>query len=591
MPAAPTARAPRLVVRVLTFAFSVIACVLAAVFVLLSWQTRAGVMRAVADTIETSQQHFAGIERQRQREQLLQARGLAEAPTLKAAVDTYHSERDSGFPVDQLLSTIESELRKLQDWMDLPALSIAGTDGVILASAGPEAGHWPAGSRVRTDFDETGDPVDSIVERRDRVYRATSVPMTLGLDVIGQFVLASPLDDAYARALAADAGADVVIVMAGRVIGSSTSGELRDAIERVALPVSGTVTLDGGEFVVQRLSAVDAAAVYAVGSVTTASREATSEVAFVLIVAGGFALLFAAAGSWWLARTVAGPINRLTTSLAHMAQAGELTQPLPRTGGSRELDSLAGTFDELRTAIARAEAESEATYLGVISTLANALDARDPYTAGHSQRVADLSVSLGRELRLSGTDLETLRVGALLHDIGKIGVSDVVLRKASALTAEEYEQIKLHPSLGARILKPLRFFEAQLAIVELHHERPDGRGYPYGLRGDDIPLFARIVHVADAFDAMTSARAYRNAMPVETAVAELRRVVGEDFDAGVVAAMLRLPVVTRGSRAGAGERDGDRSLSLVTFPRLDAGTAEGAWDDTGEADAGLRRAR
>jgi len=538
--------------------------------------------------METSQRHFAGIERQRRREQLLQVRALAEAPTLKAAVDTYHAERDSGFPVDQLLSTIESELAKLQGMTDVPALSIAGVDGVILASAGPDAVHWTPGSRARVELDEGGEPIDAVVARGDKVYRATSVAMTLGPDVVGQFVLASPLDDAYANALAADAGADVVIVLDGRVIGSSTPGQLRESIERVALPVGGTATLGGEEFVVQRLSSVGSAGVYALGSVADASLEATSEMAFVLIMAGGLALLFAAAGSWWLARTVAGPINRLTTSIADMAEAGDLTQPLPRTGGSRELDSLADTFDELRTAIARAEAESEATYLGVISTLANALDARDPYTAGHSQRVAELSVAIGREMRLSEADLETLRVGALLHDIGKIGVSDAVLRKATRLTAEEYEQIKLHPGLGARILRPLRFFEAQLAIVELHHERPDGRGYPYGLRGDDIPVFARIVHVADAFDAMTSARAYRNALPVSAAVHELRRLIGVDFDVDVVAATLRLPVVTQGVHPGEGDRTGERPAALVPFPRRSDLPVE---DGTGKDDTRLRRAQ
>jgi putative nucleotidyltransferase with HDIG domain len=586
-PPGSSVRPPRLVVRVLTFAFSVIACVLAAVFVLLSWQARAGVTRAVAETMETSQQYVAAIERQRSRELLLQVQALAENPTLKAAVDTYHAERDGEYR-DQLIATIEIELGKLQRLLDVPALSIAGIDGTILASAGPGARDWPAGSRVRTDVDASGTPVEAILERGARVYRTTSVAMVVGLDAIGEFIHASPLDDAYAQALAADAGADVVIVMAGRVIGSSTPARMRDAIERVALPVSGTVTLDGGEYVVQRLSGVDGVGVYAVGSLTTASLEARSEVGLVLVVAGGLALLFAAAGSWWLARTVAGPINRLTTSIAQMAEARDLTQPLPRTGGSRELDSLADTFDGLRTAIARAEAESEATYLGVISTLANALDARDPYTAGHSQRVADLSVSIGREMRLAEADLETLRVGALLHDIGKIGVSDAVLRKASRLTAEEYEQIKLHASLGARILKPLRFFEAQLAIVELHHERPDGRGYPYGLRGDDIPVFARIVHVADAFDAMTSARAYRNALPVSAAVQELRRLIGVDFDAEAVAAMLRLPVAAQEAVAESGERE--RPGSLVAFPARSADPVESAGDDDARGER-LRRAR
>jgi putative nucleotidyltransferase with HDIG domain len=244
-----------------------------------------------------------------------------------------------------------------------------------------------------------------------------------------------------------------------------------------------------------------------------------------------------------------------------MAKARDFDRPLPRTDGSRELDTLTATFNELRTAVSLAEAESEAAYLGVIGALATALDARDPYTAGHSQRVADLSVSLGRQMQLSEADLETLRLGALLHDIGKIGVSDAVLRKPSKLTPDEFEQIKLHPTLGARILKPLRFLDAQLAIVELHHERPDGRGYPHGLKGEEIPVFARIVHVADAFDAMTSARAYRAAMPVATAVGELWRLIGVDFDPQAVQALASLPIALTEPAPGQNEEASGAGLS------------------------------
>jgi putative nucleotidyltransferase with HDIG domain len=225
-----------------------------------------------------------------------------------------------------------------------------------------------------------------------------------------------------------------------------------------------------------------------------------------------------------------------------MANHRDLAKPLPRSGVSQELDMLSETFDRLRFAVSTAEEESESAYLGVIGVLATALDARDPYTAGHSQRVSGLSVSIAEQMGLGGADVDVLRLGAMLHDIGKIGISDAVLRKPGKLTAEEFEQIKLHPSLGARILKPLKFLGAHVEIVELHHERPDGRGYPYGLRGDQIPLFARIVHVADAFDAMTSARAYRPGLPVGEAMAELWRGSGTDFDAQVVRALASLPL-------------------------------------------------
>jgi putative nucleotidyltransferase with HDIG domain len=579
-PRSEAPRPPRLLTKVLGFAFAVIACVSVVVFVLVSWQTDARLTRAVVENLETSQRRFASMEARRRREQTLQAIALAENPTLKAAIDTYYWERDDELVLDQLRSTVRTELAKLQQHLAIPALSVTDARGVILASAGPRASDWHEGSHARPRLDAGGGPVEALAVRDGRPYLATVVPLVLGPDVIGECFLAVPLDDAYADELKRESGADIAILQDGRVIGSSTPPPLRAALERVSLPLRGTVVLDGDEFVVQRLSAFDSATVYALGSVTAAARAARSETAWVLLPVGAIALLLAMSGSWWLARTVADPIDTLTSSIARMAAARDLTQPLPRDRGSRELDSLASTFDELRAAVALAEAESEEVYLGVISALATALDARDPYTAGHSQRVADVSVAIGERMELSAADLEALRLGALLHDIGKIGVSDAILRKSSKLTTEEFEQIKMHPTLGARILRPLRFLDAQLAVVELHHERLDGTGYPYGLRGDEIPLFARIVHVADAFDAMTSARAYRSAMSVPSAIAELWRHTGTDFDRQVVQAMAALPVAMAEravTAAGGGAEEPPASPSLVRFPKRDAGPAHSRW--------------
>jgi HD-GYP domain-containing protein (c-di-GMP phosphodiesterase class II) len=138
-----------------------------------------------------------------------------------------------------------------------------------------------------------------------------------------------------------------------------------------------------------------------------------------------------------------------------------------------------------------------------------------------------------------------------LHDTGKIGISDAVLRKPDALTADEFDLIKEHPGVGARILRSVPFLAAHIPIVELHHERPDGRGYPYGLSSDQIPLLARIAHVADAYDAMTSARAYRPALASTEAVPELWRCAGTEFDAEVVQALVNaLPVIGRPTTAG-----------------------------------------
>jgi putative nucleotidyltransferase with HDIG domain len=257
------------------------------------------------------------------------------------------------------------------------------------------------------------------------------------------------------------------------------------------------------------------------------------------------AMSLALLASITLARLLTTPIERLSTSLAQMAATRDVTIVLPPGGSSRELDALTETFNAMMASVAQAEAETESAYTGAIRALAVALDARDPYTAGHSERVSVLSVAIGRALALPADDLEVLRLGALLHDIGKIGVPDAILRKPGALTDAEFDAIKEHPVLGARILRQVPFLARHIPIVELHHERPDGRGYPVGLRGDDIPLAARIVHVADAYDAMTSARAYRGARPSGEAMRELWRCAGTAFHAEIVGALVNaLPGVT-----------------------------------------------
>ena len=229
------------------------------------------------------------------------------------------------------------------------------------------------------------------------------------------------------------------------------------------------------------------------------------------------------AGSFRLARLLTRPIGELSASLEKMASARGVGARLPLTGSSLELDALTDTFNEQMASLSAAEAEKEAACMGAIRALALALDARDPYTAGHSERVSVLSVAIGRTLNLPPAELEILRLGALLHDIGKIGVPDDVLRKPGTLTPAEYDKIKEHPVLGARILRSVPFLASHIPIVELHHERPDGQGYPHGLRDEDIPLAARIVHVADAYDAITSARAYRTARSSGDALRELWR--------------------------------------------------------------------
>lgn len=182
--------------------------------------------------------------------------------------------------------------------------------------------------------------------------------------------------------------------------------------------------------------------------------------------------------------------------------------------------------------------EKELLLIGVTRALINAIDAKDAYTWGHSDRVALLSKRLGEQLQLPFLECERLYTAGLLHDIGKIGVPDRILQKAGPLTDEEFDEIKKHPQIGYAILQHLEQLSYVLPGVLHHHESIDGSGYPHGLRGDDIPLFGRILAVADTYDAMTSYRPYRNAMSPETAQSKLQQGAGRQWDSRIVTALL-----------------------------------------------------
>ncbi len=221
--------------------------------------------------------------------------------------------------------------------------------------------------------------------------------------------------------------------------------------------------------------------------------------------------------------------------------AGE-KQGADRSVSSVDMKLLDGAARLAEVVIANAALyeEQQRLFLGTLEALTSAIDAKDPYTCGHSQRVSELSLALARRIGLDPAQLETIRISGLVHDIGKIGVPERVLLKASRLTDEEFALIKLHPEIGHRILRDIPLLSEALPGVMHHHERWDGRGYPAGLAGEDIPLIARIIGVADAFDAMSSSRTYRAAMPRSTVLTEIRDNAGKQFDPDLASAFLEL---------------------------------------------------
>jgi HD-GYP domain-containing protein (c-di-GMP phosphodiesterase class II) len=210
-----------------------------------------------------------------------------------------------------------------------------------------------------------------------------------------------------------------------------------------------------------------------------------------------------------------------------------------------EIGELAETFNTMSKDLERfvedlkrAAEENRALFLGSIQMLAGAVDEKDPYTRGHSDRVTRYSLMIGKELNLPPAFMETLQISAQLHDVGKIGIEDRILKKPGALDAEEFEVMKTHTTKGANILRPVTQLAEMLPGIELHHEALDGRGYPYGLKGDQIPLLARVIAVADTFDALTTNRPYQHAFPPEEALKIINNLAGKRLDPVTVAALV-----------------------------------------------------
>ena len=219
-----------------------------------------------------------------------------------------------------------------------------------------------------------------------------------------------------------------------------------------------------------------------------------------------------------------------------------LTLSPGETLDGRRLDLLAGIAAQAKLALtnARSFESLERTFLSTVEALANALEAKDEYTSSHARWIRDMAVNVGKELGLDGASLKRVELGALFHDIGKIGIPLEILTKPGPLTDEERALIETHPELGERILAPIEQLEHVRPIVRACHERYDGDGYPDGLRGDEIPLEARIIFVCDAFHAMTTTRPYREALPVEEARRRLLEGAGSQFDPAIVDVCLRV---------------------------------------------------
>ena len=268
-------------------------------------------------------------------------------------------------------------------------------------------------------------------------------------------------------------------------------------------------------------------------------RDMRNQIFFVSLLAAFLALV----AGFYFADKLTRPVRELAAGARRIA-GGDFSQRV-KVVGRTELGELGASFNQMTDQIENyvqdlqrsAEANHE-LFIGTVKALAAAIDGKDPYTRGHSERVSRFSVAIAEGLGLAADEIEKIRISALLHDVGKIGIDDRILKKPAALDDQEFEVMKTHPQKGFKIMSQIPAMREFLPGMYMHHEMINGQGYPQGLEGDEIPMQARIVSVADTFDAMTTERPYQEAMELEAALTRLKSFIGTRYDARVVGAFI-----------------------------------------------------
>ena len=460
---------------------------------------------------------------------------LSENSSLKAGIGLLRENPEPRFQ-EQARETLARQLERMggslgfelllfEDSLDQPVIGIVGSQ--------------------RSRFTPQSEPVEilapSLVRVRNKLYEAVSVPINNGTENLGTLIVGNEFDIRSWSEFGQTA-----LIQNGRVLlttfADSSIGDTERQVQEkcVSTAVECEVRIGGETYLsmpIRQETFKDGVRLLSFQSIDAATADFTRSFQglFPLIGGGGVLLVFLSSAMG--ARLIAGPLVKLLNQLRREGSAGGFTAALDTNYRAAEVNELAMEFSRAAGAVRESARLLDKVTEEFIESMAQAQDARDPYTAGHSERVSLNSTAVAQVMGLREEEVDIIRIGAKLHDIGKIGIPDAVLRKPGRLTREEYVLIQRHPEIGREILEKVGRFKEFLPIVELHHENPDGSGYPFGLREQDIPLGVRIVHVVDVYDAITTDRAYRKAMTEVEAWDLIRRGTGRLFDPEVVDAL------------------------------------------------------
>jgi putative nucleotidyltransferase with HDIG domain len=530
----------RFATRTFLWSFLPFAALLAGSF----WAVRTAALSAVRDALRSSvRDNQATLARERDQSDLRNTRILrvvAENPALKAGLQLLSTEQRAR---DAARRTVEDQLSEICDTMGFDFLAVSNTSGEPLAGVIRSQEGFTA-----LDPEALSLPAQGFFSTQGRIFRVTSVGIAQGQENVGTLAVGEKFD-------LADVAMPAVLLRSGAVVAASAPSAIKPELEaalRKCSPQADCELRIGGETYLSvpldsgpGMAADDGFTLRSLRSLDAAVAPVQAVLRGVFLSAGLTALVGAVALGAFSSRSIVRPLAAVVARLRESGKTGVLPEfPATRTG-VYEIRELTDSFNHAAASIREGREQLVRAYVEFVSSLASALDARDPYTAGHSLRVSEYACSIARVMNVPEPERELIRVGALLHDIGKIGISDAVLQKPGRLNPEEEALIRLHPVIGRKILECVHGFDAYLPVVELHHENWDGRGYPHGLRGEETPRTARIVKVADAYDAMTSDRPYRRGMEHEEAVRVLKENAGTQLDPAAVQAFLGLGDIAR----------------------------------------------
>jgi putative nucleotidyltransferase with HDIG domain len=545
----------RFATRAFLWSFLPFAALLAGSF----WAVRTAALSAVREALRSSvRDNQVTLAREREHSESRNIRILrvaAENPALKAGLQLLAIERRSR---DAARRTVEDQLSEICDTMGFDFLAVSDPSGEPLAGVIRRKEGFAA-----LDVEPLGLPANGFFSTQGRIFRVTSVAIAQGQENVGTLAVGERFD-------LADVAMPAVLLRGGTVVAATAPGVNESAIEAglrtcsreaecelriggetyvsvpldtppstpLATSLAAGPALEAG-FTLRSLRSLDAAA----APVQAVLRR-------VFFSAGLIALAGAIALGAFSSRSIVRPLATVVARLRESGRTGVLPEFPAGQRDVREIRELTDSFNHAAASIREGRDHLVRAYVEFVSSLASALDARDPYTAGHSLRVSEYSCAIARAMNVPAQELDLIRVGALLHDIGKIGISDAVLQKPGKLTPEEEALIQQHPVIGRKILECVHGFDAYLPVVELHHENWDGGGYPYGLKREETPRTARIVKVADTYDAMTSDRPYRRGMRHDQAVGIIEKYSGTQFDPAAVQAFLTLGDIIKRQSSG-----------------------------------------